>query len=1073
MIGRPRSKLVRRFLDGFCGPAVDRKKASGLRRPLRMEPLEDRRLLSASLGDLANITPVALPAVKYGDMVIHDADGQMFGVDPNTLSPVLLGQFVYDRVGVVMEDIALIPWEDGSVANTPYGFFGVAWQPDNNPITPKDHTSLLYYITVEPNQPTVTTQFVTEIWADSNPDGKPVRLNALEFDNRGRLHAAGHYDYNPWLEPDVTNFEDWTFTIDWNVGLATRQEQLLIGSVDYYSSGDITFAYSPSYPDGHLYLTTYTPTLAGVAATLLKDSAPATPGSIEAKTFGKLFYPDFAGFVIDPPQNWPAFRQHTDSLTGYYGVYSIALGGAAPTLRGWLGDNLYLDDIFGAAVIWSSFIPGTISGMKFSDLDRDGVHDASEPGLAGWTIFLDEDDDGQLDDGEASTVTDANGNYSFTNVVPDTYTIREVLQDNWTQTSPVDDHYVVEMLYTQDVAGKDFGNASAPGKIMGTKWSDLDADGIFDDGEPGLPGWTIYIDEDDDGHLDAGEITVTTDANGDYTFSDLNGGTYVIREVLQSGWKQTAPSGGSYEVTLEAGDEVDDRDFGNVELGSISGSKFSDLNANTVRDAGEPWLAGWTIFIDANADGFLDPEEETNSTETDANGNYTLADVEPGTHRVAEVLKTGWMQTTPADGFHLVTMTVGEDVAGRDFGNTELGSISGVKWNDVNENEIRDDGEPLLSGWTVYVDANDNETLDTVEKSAITDTDGNYTIAGLVPGTHRVREVLKDDWRMTSPAEGFHEVTLTAGQDVAGRDFGNTVPRSISGKKFNDLDGDGVFDNGEPGLSDWTIFIDEDGDKILDANETSTPTDAEGDYSFADLEPGTYTICEVNPGWPQTVPAGGCHTVTLGSGDNATGKNFGNQVLAPLGRVDFKELSAQEPENGQLWYSFEAFRGAVVTSALAAGHATDDTRLTLYHYDQAGNLVTLSSGNPRVDFLAGVGGQDYFLRVEGLTSNTDLVVANLVRVSQDGYTVDVFGTDQHDEFEFVAHAPTAQTGVMVHELSIKGVPYEFPLPLIPNAPEFSVTFDGAAGADRAKLNGFSGTDEAELHPTSGAMQGID
>ncbi len=46
----------------------------------------------------------------------------------------------------------------------------------------------------------------------------------------------------------------------------------------------------------------------------------------------------------------------------------------------------------------------------------------------------------------------------------------------------------------------------------------------------------------------------------------------------------------------------DDRSF-------IRGTKWNDLNGNGVRDAGEPGLAGWTIYVDANDDGTLDPGE--------------------------------------------------------------------------------------------------------------------------------------------------------------------------------------------------------------------------------------------------------------------------------------------------------------------------------------------------------------------------------------------------------------------------------------------------------------------------------
>ena len=50
-------------------------------------------------------------------------------------------------------------------------------------------------------------------------------------------------------------------------------------------------------------------------------------------------------------------------------------------------------------------------GTKFFDLDADGVRDADEPGIPGFQIFADYDDNGQLDPGEPSTVSDSSGRY--------------------------------------------------------------------------------------------------------------------------------------------------------------------------------------------------------------------------------------------------------------------------------------------------------------------------------------------------------------------------------------------------------------------------------------------------------------------------------------------------------------------------------------------------------------------------------------------------------------------------------------------------------------------------------------
>jgi len=81
------------------------------------------------------------------------------------------------------------------------------------------------------------------------------------------------------------------------------------------------------------------------------------------------------------------------------------------------------------------------------------------------------------------------------------------------------------------------------GEISGSKWNDLNGDGIWDAGETGLSNWKIYMDENTNGQWDSGEPYDLTDANGDYSFVDLEAGTYIVTEVLESGWEQTYPSG--------------------------------------------------------------------------------------------------------------------------------------------------------------------------------------------------------------------------------------------------------------------------------------------------------------------------------------------------------------------------------------------------------------------------------------------------------------------------------------------------------------------------------------------------
>ncbi|MFM9102451.1 MAG: S8 family serine peptidase, partial [Cyanobium sp.] len=77
---------------------------------------------------------------------------------------------------------------------------------------------------------------------------------------------------------------------------------------------------------------------------------------------------------------------------------------------------------------------------------------------------------------------------------------------------------------------------------------------------------------------------------------------------------------------------------------SISGRIWNDADGNRLNN-GEAGLAGWTVFLDANLNGVLDPGER--STLTDNTGAYRFDDLRPGVVSVAQVLQSGWRQTFP------------------------------------------------------------------------------------------------------------------------------------------------------------------------------------------------------------------------------------------------------------------------------------------------------------------------------------------------------------------------------------------------------------------------------------------
>ncbi|HEV3078668.1 MAG TPA: FG-GAP-like repeat-containing protein, partial [Gemmataceae bacterium] len=144
---------------------------------------------------------------------------------------------------------------------------------------------------------------------------------------------------------------------------------------------------------------------------------------------------------------------------------------------------------------------------------------------------------------------------------------------------------------------------------------------------------------------------------------------------------------------------------------------------------------------------------------------------------------------------------------------------------------------------------------------------------------------------------------------------------SIQGQVFNDLNGNGVHEPGEPGVDGWTIqlldrnhsVIDSQVTHALDLNGDGTidPETERGLYRFDDLNADNYAIVEVpQAGWVQTQPGqvsfGNVNTLTL-PGSVATiaaGKFTSSSGLALL-------TTFSSPTNGQVNSGIAVFLPAV------------------------------------------------------------------------------------------------------------------------------------------------------------------
>ena len=109
----------------------------------------------------------------------------------------------------------------------------------------------------------------------------------------------------------------------------------------------------------------------------------------------------------------------------------------------------------------------------------------------------------------------------------------------------------------------------------------------------------------------------------------------------------------------------------------------------------------------------------------------------------------------------------------------------------------------------------------------------------------------------------------------------------IHGQKYEDVNLNGQWDDGEPYLNGWIVFFDENGNKTFDAGENDRVTHDDpygnpGHYWFTSLLPGDYTVCETLPGdWVQTQPGTPeepqCYELTIDeSGTEFEDVDFGN-----------------------------------------------------------------------------------------------------------------------------------------------------------------------------------------------------
>jgi hypothetical protein len=569
----------------------------------------------------------------------------------------------------------------------------------------------------------------------------------------------------------------------------------------------------------------------------------------------------------------------------------------------------------------------SLGNKVWNDLDKDGVQDAGEVGVAGITVTLYDDAGVPV----ASTVTYAYGNYLFSNLAPGDYSVGFTLPANYvfspsTGTSETDavnsDVNPLTGLTTNVTlsAGENQLNIDAginyasptTASVGNFVWSDTDGDGVQDAGEPGISGVTVTLYD----ALGNPVATTVTDANGFYQFANVTPGTYTVGFTPPVGMvfspnvggvndpsnsDVNAGTGQTASFVVNAGDNITYVDAGfvpqNPANASLGDKVWNDLNMDGIQDAGEPGVAGVTVTLYA-ADGVT----VVATTVTDAFGNYIFNNLTPADYVVGfSSLPTDYAFSTAGAGSDTTKNSDANTVSGKtgvisllsgdnnmtiDAGihNTNplnTNSIGDKVWNDLDKDGVQDAGEPGVAGVTVTL----YNAAGTPIGTTTTDANGNYLFPNLPNGTYSVgfsnfpaNMVLTNSGQGTPGTDSDPDkstgktgpLVLSGGTNLTAVDAGLITgdtrigTASLGDVVWYDLDGDGLQDAGENGVSGVTVTLyAADGVTVIG----TTVTDALGNYIFTNLPAGTYKVGFSN------LPAGFTVSPENADGQSINGEN--------------------------------------------------------------------------------------------------------------------------------------------------------------------------------------------------------
>jgi subtilisin-like proprotein convertase family protein len=589
-----------------------------------------------------------------------------------------------------------------------------------------------------------------------------------------------------------------------------------------------------------------------------------------------------------------------------------------------------------------------------------GLANFGETGLAGQTVYIDLNDNGQLDVGEPSAVTNGQGNYRLFGIPAGTYTVRQVVQPTFGLSAPVGGLQTVTLADGEIAKGINFGDFQSHGTISGYAFNDGNGDGIREtDLVPGVsPDVAFVVDASAASLLPMAGATVG-DVNGDgspNTILDVEISGYInlLQDMVARGMGITSKMsviayGGVAKYVDLSGPTGDTQ----VHL-----HPSTDGNGNDIDDVEEILKSIRPVRLnlgpDSNFQAALALADNAFTAMGTAHGNGVVIFMAAAAPPAGTTYDTE-LASLAAKGVAIRAFAVGltpfpqlQQIDAAAGGFTTAGDLT-TSFGGIADNSNVNYVESGMADMTVYLDLNNNGTPDVDEPSATTDTQGLYSFVDLDPGTYTVRQVLPPGFITGSPISGSLSVSLVDGQVASSQNFADGQPTAVGGSVYNDLNRNGQYDF-EPLLQGVTVYIDLNNNSAVDAGEPQAVTDNTGYWEIDNLPGGHYFIRQDTPaGFSNGNPGTGSYETTVEAGAPLN-DNFDFADRAPIPRIAHMAVNGV-PDGSSPSPAAHTNFGKVRVGATVS---------SVFTLRNSGNLALRLTGRPAIS-ISGPGKKDFKL----------------------------------------------------------------------------------------------------------------